>query len=98
MIGGKSKMTRMRTTQCWEIMKCVKAEDCVAWKNPETPCWKIASELKNYQKKFNICDDCIVFLSQQGNKISSDLDISAILEKKAAKPVMQKCPVGCIST
>ena len=75
-------MTRMCKTHCWELMHCVRSKDCVAKKNPGTPCWEIAAELDDYQKRFNICNDCIVFLSEQGNEIFPDLDISAILEKK----------------
>lgn len=85
-------MTRMCEIHCWEITQCSRATECVARKNPDTPCWEIACELKSYQEKFNICRDCIVYLSKKKNEVLSHDELVNILAKKAPEPVLQKYP------
>jgi len=68
---------------CWEIMHCENPDDCPAKKNPQTPCWEIASELDDYRQAFNICRDCVVRMIKTGNSLLSNQVIMEIMETKA---------------
>jgi len=75
-------MTVDNNLPCWEIMKCEGTENCPARQSPETPCWEIASEMDDYRKYFNICNDCIVYLLKAGNYVLSKQEMNSIMRKK----------------
>ena len=72
---------------CWEIMQCENSDACPAKKNPEKPCWEIASESDDYRKANNICRDCIVYVLQAGNSVLSKQVINKVMKKKTKKHV-----------
>ncbi len=74
-------MSPIQELSCWEIMQCG-AEECVARKHPETPCWEVAKELDYFQNAYNVCVDCIVYISKQEPSVLSDRELALILERK----------------
>ena len=72
---------------CWEIMMCNNPQDCPAWKHPEKPCWEIVSEMDDYRKAFNVCQDCIVHILKTGNPVLSESQIIKIWETKVECPM-----------
>jgi hypothetical protein len=68
---------------CWDIMQCDKSKKCPAKKNPDKPCWEIASENEDdYRNFFNICRDCIVHVIMADSTILSNQEIKNIVETK----------------
>jgi len=47
-------------SNCWEILNCDNI-DCLARREPETPCWEIAQRHETYQNVSNTCRDCLVY-------------------------------------
>jgi len=68
---------------CWEIMQCENSYNCPARKNPEKPCWEIASELDDFRNASNICRDCIVHLLKLGNSLSTQEMKDIVKTKKS---------------
>ena len=85
-------MGSCRELACWEIMKCG-AEECVARKNPGTPCWEVVSEMEYFQSTLNVCKDCIVYVSKQNPPILTDQELTSIMEYKATYG-MVRCPAA----
>lgn len=77
---------------CWEITKCGRKEGCSARQHLDTPCWEIASNLGDYRSNFNICKDCIVYVSKEGESELSEEEIRQILEKKGVCVLISQCP------
>lgn len=75
---------------CWEIMLCQNPENCPAKKNPERPCWEIASELDSDMHALNVCRDCIVRLVREKNPLLSNKEIFEILKVRAEKSMAVK--------
>lgn len=75
---------------CWEIMQCGSPENCLAKKNPEKPCWEIASELGSDMHCLNVCRDCIVRLIKENNPLLSNWEIVEILKVRAERSVAIK--------
>lgn len=75
-------MTPNSDLPCWEIMKCEGTEECLARKNPKTPCWEIAGEIDDYRRAFNICRDCVVFMLKEQNTTLSKVEMKNIMEKR----------------
>ena len=69
---------------CWEIMKCEGTEDCPARKRPDLNCWEIASEMDDYRKAFNICNDCIVYMLKAENTVLTKQEMQTIMKQKSA--------------
>lgn len=67
---------------CWEIMKCEGTDDCPARKHPDLNCWEIASEMDDYRKAFNICQDCIVYMLKAENTVLTKQEMQTIMEQK----------------
>ncbi|MGI9536795.1 MAG: hypothetical protein ACR2PB_06980 [Desulfocapsaceae bacterium] len=65
---------------CWVIMNCGNDNKCPAKENPHKDCWDIFSEVD--QKAFNICRDCIVYLSRQEVSVLSRQEMELIMQKK----------------
>lgn len=64
-------------------MQCDKSKKCPAKKNPDKPCWEIASENEDdYRNFFNICRDCIVRVLMADSSILSNQEIKNIVEAK----------------
>lgn len=73
---------------CWEIMQCESQDVCPAKKNPEKPCWEIASESDDYRMANNICRDCIVHVLKVGNSVLSKQEIKKVMKKKPKRQVV----------
>jgi len=56
--------------RCWEIMSCDNL-DCLARREPETPCWQIAKRLEVYHNVSNTCRDCVVYLLKEKTSVLS---------------------------
>ncbi len=84
-------MSAIQEMSCWEIMQCG-AEECVARRHPETPCWEVVKELDYFQSAFNICSDCIVFVSKQQPSVLTDQELMLIMERKREEG--HKCPAA----
>jgi hypothetical protein len=69
---------------CWEIMKCEGTDDCPARKHPDLNCWEIASEMDDYRKAFNICQDCIVYMLKAENTVLTKQEMQTIMKQKSA--------------
>ncbi len=66
---------------CWEIMKCEpeQAKKCPAY-NSSDHCWETMRKLDMYS--FNICKDCLVYVTKQQNCILSKEEILSIMCQK----------------
>ena len=65
---------------CWVIMNCAEDNKCPAKDNPHRDCWDIFSEVD--KKAFNICQDCIVYLSRQEVSVLSRQEMEMIMLNK----------------
>ena len=64
--------------QYWEHEECGEVAGFSTKEFPEKPCWKMASEVNSFRSAFNICDDCIVFVTQNGYSVLSEKEIRSI--------------------
>ena len=83
-------MGSRRHCNCWEIMQCVKSEECPARINPEKPCWEIIVELGDYRSACYICRDCIVRVLQAETSVLSEQEIKDIVMAKTGCKLVQK--------
>lgn len=65
---------------CWVIMNCAADKKCPAKEDPSRDCWEIFSEVD--KRTFNICQDCIVFLSRQKISVISRTEMEQIMSNK----------------
>ena len=65
---------------CWVIMNCADNKRCPAKEMPHRDCWEIFSEVD--RKAFNICQDCLVYLSRQEESILSRKEMDQIMLAK----------------
>ncbi len=65
---------------CWVIMNCAENKKCPAKENPHLNCWDIFSEVDI--KAFNICRDCLVYISRQEQSILSRQEMELIMTHK----------------
>ena len=65
---------------CWVIMNCAEDRKCPAKENSSQNCWEIFSEVD--KRAFNICQDCIVFLSRQKISVISSAEMEQIMSEK----------------
>jgi len=63
-------------------MKCEGTDDCPARKHPDLNCWEIASEMDDYRKAFNICQDCIVYMLKAENTVLTKQEMQTIMKQK----------------
>ena len=73
-------MTPFADLPCWVIMNCGEDKKCPAKENPSENCWEIFSEIDS--RTFNICQDCIVFLSRQHVSTISSSEMEEIMNNK----------------
>ena len=76
---------------CWEIMKCRPddAEKCPAY-NADKACWEVMREIDACS--FNICKDCLVYVTKQKNSIFSKEEILSIMCQKGIDVTGHRCP------
>jgi hypothetical protein len=67
--------------KCWEIINC-DHWDCLARKEPETPCWQIAKRVGSFWDVSNTCRDCIVHLIQNETSVIRKNEIFEILNNR----------------
>ncbi|THB75388.1 MAG: hypothetical protein D6B25_11995 [Desulfobulbaceae bacterium] len=69
---------------CWVIMNCAEDKECPAKNHPHQDCWEVfkAIEANTFNSSFNICRDCIVFLSRQKDSPVSSEEMKQIMERK----------------
>lgn len=65
---------------CWVIMNCSDDNKCPAKEQPHRDCWEIFSEVD--KKAFNVCQDCLVYLSRQEESILSRQEMDQIMTAK----------------
>ena len=83
---------------CWEIMKCSESQKCPAKESSSKLCWEIIEEVDKYS--FNICRDCLVYVSKQKDSKFSKEELLSIMAQKGVDVLDgQKCPLkekcGC---
>ena len=81
--------------KCWEIINCAKL-DCLARSEPKTPCWEIVKKIKSYQKVFNTCSDCIVYLIHKETSVLSKKEIQEILKHRGESDKVGMGYLDCI--
>ncbi len=76
---------------CWEIMKCdpEQVAKCPAF-HTDKSCWEIMRELDVCS--FNICADCLVYISKQKDSILSREEILSIMCQKGVDVTGSRCP------
>ncbi len=82
---------------CWEIMKCDESQECPAKEDSAKLCWEIIKEVDSLS--FNICRDCLVYVSQQKDSQFSEEEILSIMAQKGVNvldgkqcPNFKRCP------
>lgn len=81
---------------CWEIMKCDASQGCPARDNASQLCWEIIEETDRLS--FDICKDCLVYISKQKDSQFSKEEILSIMAQKGVNVLnSKKCPnlAGC---
>ena len=77
---------------CWEIMKCHESQKCPAKEQAAKFCWEIIEEVDNYS--FNICMDCLVYVSHQKDCQFTKEEILSIMAQKGVNVLNgKKCPL-----
>jgi hypothetical protein len=74
-------MTLCTDLKCWEIINC-DHWDCLARREPETPCWQLAKKIGSFRDISNTCRDCLVYLAQKENSVLSKKEIFEILNHR----------------
>lgn len=62
--------------------ECNGRDEFLTKENQGKLCWKMATEVGDFRSAFNICEDCIVFLLNNGTLILSELDIHSIRNRE----------------
>ncbi len=77
---------------CWEIMKCHESQKCPAKDNTSKLCWEIIEEVDSYS--FNICKDCLVYVSKQKDSQFTKEELLSIMAQKGVNVLDgKKCPL-----
>ena len=66
---------------CWEIMNCDNP-DCLARREPETPCWEISKRIEAYHNVSNTCKDCVVYILKEKTSALSKKEVHAIIRNR----------------
>ncbi len=65
---------------CWEISHCdSKKFNCVAYQNPDIPCWELVKMNNDYRKFNSICTECIVYILKNCPCDLSQKEMNSIL-------------------
>jgi hypothetical protein len=82
---------------CWEIMKCDESQKCPAKENSTKLCWELIEEVDKYS--FNICRDCLVYVSKQKDSQFTKEELLSIMAQKGVNVLNGKqCPLEETST
>ena len=81
--------------KCWVIINCDNL-DCLARREPETPCWKIAKRVEAFRDVSNTCRDCIVYLAQKETSVLSKKEIQEILSHRGHSGKVGTGYLACI--
>jgi hypothetical protein len=77
---------------CWEIMKCHESQKCPAKDDKSKLCWEIIEEADKYS--FNICKDCLVYVSKQKDSQFTKEELLSIMAQKGVNVLDgKKCPL-----
>lgn len=78
---------------CWQITRCGKEDNCLAWKQgrENRPCWKVARKLDDYRSALDVCKDCIVFIAKRSSTALSEEEIREIVERKVECVLAARC-------
>lgn len=85
-------MVDKKNLTCWEISQCQRSEGCPAKEQPKRVCWEIAAELPDHRSAFNVCKDCLVYLTKMENSSLADEEITRILVSKGVCVLPSACP------
>lgn len=76
-------MSPFAVLPCWVIMNCAEDKKCPAKDDPSRDCWEIFGEVD--KRTFNICQDCIVYISRQEISTVSSSEMEQIMNNKGIK-------------
>ncbi len=80
-------MSPFSQLSCSRITNCAENKECPATDNPEVNCWELFGTDNH---SFNICQDCIVYVSKQEKSSVSDHELREIMVRKGILPVAGK--------
>jgi len=73
-------------------MKCHESQKCPAKENAAKLCWEMIKEVDEYS--FNICMDCLVYISNQKDCQFTEEEILSIMAQKGVDVLNgKKCPL-----
>ncbi|MBA3005343.1 MAG: hypothetical protein KKB91_03535 [Proteobacteria bacterium] len=78
---------------CWEIMKCDVSNKCPARQQPDKMCWEITQEMD--ARSFDICQDCLVYVSRQEDNGFTREDILRIMTQKGINVMERRNGCRC---
>jgi hypothetical protein len=78
---------------CWEIMKCDEGKKCPAKELSAKLCWEIVQERNTFS--FDICKDCLVYVSRQKDCKFSKEEILSIMVQKGID-VLDRSTCTCL--
>ena len=81
---------------CWEILNCDNL-DCLARREPETPCWEVAQRNETYQNASNTCKDCVAYIFNKKTATLSRKQLQSLRNKWALLPNTRISHQVCIS-
>ena len=83
-------MIKNTILKCWEILNCDNP-DCLARREPVTPCWEIAKRDEAYHNLSNTCRDCVVYLLEEK---TSALNIKQLQNIRKKRLLWQNTSIG----
>ena len=81
---GGDGMVSNRTLLYWKFNEPKGIAGFSTKEDPQKPCWEMASEVGDFRSEFNICEDCIVFLLENGTTILSEKEIRSIIHREVS--------------
>ena len=72
-------MAAKRGQNCWEIMQCDDEDMCPVRVNSIKRCWELMEKNNEFQFRYGLCYECIVYLCNNENANFSENEINQLL-------------------
>lgn len=74
-------MNSLKKFACWEITHCDDTVFCPIRENG-TACWEWMAQNNGFQCQYGLCQDCIVYLYYNDNKILSSEEMAEVIRRR----------------
>jgi len=80
-------MVAERMHKCWEIMQCEEDSICPVRLQNVNRCWEWMAQNNEFQCKYGLCHDCIVYLCNSGITFLSEKEINEVMIRRGLDTV-----------